>query len=293
MALIALLADKGAPGVTTAAVALAAVWPQAVLLAECDVAGSDLPYRLPAKGGHPLAQDRGVVSLASAVRGAGPEVVCEHTQELAGGLPVLVGPAQPEQAAAMASAWTPISGMLADLPGTDVIADCGRVLGESPVVPLLRRADLIVLVARDTVEGVAHLRHGLRAVARAVNAQSSAGPVWQRTVVLLVTDRRRGKEAAGQVRKVLAGAPGLAEVPVLGTLAYDPAAAAGLCGQWGRRLDKSALIASARTVAREAHARVHARRLDSQRQDAGQAVGAPVAGGGGSAGPASPSRMAR
>lgn len=294
MALIALAADKGAPGVTTAAVALAAVWPQAVLLAECDVAGSDLPYRLPAKGGHPLAQDRGVVSLASAVRGAGPQVVWEHTQELAGGLQVLVGPAQPEQSAAMASAWTPISGMLAGLPGTDVIADCGRVLGESPVVPVLRRADLIVLVARDTVEGVAHLRHGLLAVARAVNAPSSTGSVWQRTVVLLVTDRRRGNESAAQVRKVLADSPGLADVPVLGTLAYDPAAAAGLCGQWGRRLDKSALIASARTVARDTHVRVHARGPDWQGQGAGQWPGTPVAGGAGSlAGPASPSRVAR
>ena len=34
MALIALAADKGSPGVTTAAVALAAVWPRRVMLAE-------------------------------------------------------------------------------------------------------------------------------------------------------------------------------------------------------------------------------------------------------------------
>jgi hypothetical protein len=291
MALIALAADKGAPGVTTAAVALAAVWPRSVLLAECDVAGSDLPYRLPGKGGHPLAQDRGVVSLASAVRGSvGPEVVWEHTQELAGGLPVLVGPAQPEQAAAMASAWTPISGMLAGLPGTDVIADCGRVLGESPVVPVLRRADLIVLIARDTVEGVAHLRHALLAVARAVNAQASSGSVLQRTVVLLVTDRRKGKEAAGQVRRVLAGAPGLGDVPVLGAIAYDPVAAAGLSGQWGRKLDKSALVASARTVARDAHARVHAEGPISQ--GSGHGRGVPAGGSGSWTGPAPASRAA-
>ena len=48
MALIAVAADKGAPGVTTTALALAAVWPRPVLLAECDPAGGDLVYRLPA-----------------------------------------------------------------------------------------------------------------------------------------------------------------------------------------------------------------------------------------------------
>jgi hypothetical protein len=42
MALIALAADKGSPGVTTAAVALAAVWPRRVRLAETDPAGGDL-----------------------------------------------------------------------------------------------------------------------------------------------------------------------------------------------------------------------------------------------------------
>ena len=47
MALIAVAADKGAPGVTTTALALAAVWPRPVLLAECDPAGGDLVYRFP------------------------------------------------------------------------------------------------------------------------------------------------------------------------------------------------------------------------------------------------------
>ncbi len=259
MAVIALAADKGSPGVTTAALALAAVWPRPVLLAECDAAGSDLPYRLPGQGGQPLAQDHGVVSLASAVRGsADPQVVWEHTQKLAGGLPVLVGPSFPEQSAAMAGAWAPIAGMLADLEGTDVIADCGRVLGETPVLPVLRRAALIALVARDSVDGVAHLRHALMAVPRAVNAHASSpgGSVLARTVVLLVADRRRARHAAGQVRQVLAAAPGFGEVPVL-VLADDPDAAAGLAGQWGRRLDRSALIASARIVAQAAYSQVH------------------------------------
>ena len=261
MALIAVLADKGAPGVTTTAVVLAAVWPQPAVLAECDVAGGDLPYRLPSSGGVPLAQDRGLLSLASAVRSpSGPDAVWEHTQQLDGGLRVLVGPTVPEQAAAMATAWTPISGMLAGLPGTDVIADCGRVLGDTPVLPVLRRAELLIVVARHTVEGVAHLRHGLVAVARAVNAQGSptGASALRRTAVLLITDARRGREATREVSRLLADSPGLGDVSVLGALADDPAAARGLSGQWGRRLDRSALVVSARSAAQAAHARVHA-----------------------------------
>ncbi|MCP9979875.1 hypothetical protein [Actinomadura madurae] len=92
MALIALAADKGAPGVTTAAVALGAVWPRPVLVAECDQAGGDLVYRLPAASpadgdgdGGMLNPSRGLLSLAAtARRGLRPDQIAEHCQRLAG-----------------------------------------------------------------------------------------------------------------------------------------------------------------------------------------------------------------
>lgn len=43
-------AAKGGPGVTTAAVALAAVWPRSAIVAECDPSGGDLALRLNATG---------------------------------------------------------------------------------------------------------------------------------------------------------------------------------------------------------------------------------------------------
>ena len=92
MALIAVAADKGAPGVTTATVALAAVWPRHVLLAECDPAGGDLVYRLPGVDGGRLDPRRGLLSLAVAARrGLQPQQVWEHAQKLRGGLDVLLG----------------------------------------------------------------------------------------------------------------------------------------------------------------------------------------------------------
>ena len=60
MSLVALAADKGSPGVTTAAVALAAVWPRPALVAECDPSGGDLAMRLHAPGGAPAAAGRPV-----------------------------------------------------------------------------------------------------------------------------------------------------------------------------------------------------------------------------------------
>ena len=68
MALIALAADKGSPGVTTTAVALAASWPRPALLAERDPSGGDLAYRLPGPHGQRLDPHRGLISLAVATR---------------------------------------------------------------------------------------------------------------------------------------------------------------------------------------------------------------------------------
>lgn len=257
MALIAVAAAKGSPGVTTTAVAVAALWPRAAVLAECDPSGADLPYRLVDENDEPLAQSRGVVTLAAAVRSqVTPEVVWEHTQRVDGGLPVLVGPASPRHAEAMAGAWTPISGLLRGMADADVIADCGRVLGETPVVPVLRRADLILMVARGTTEGVAHLRHGLGLAAQAINTASRASSsALERMAVVVIADPREA-HVDEEVREVLRGAPGLGEIPVLGVIALDPRGATRLRGRWGRGLDRSALISSARTVAARAHARV-------------------------------------
>src|SRR6201990_669347 len=98
MALIAIASDKGAPGVTTAALALAAVWPRPVLLAECDPAGGDLVYRLPAGDGGRRAQRRACLSLAVAARrGLQPQQTWEHVQKLHGGLDVLTGVTNADQ----------------------------------------------------------------------------------------------------------------------------------------------------------------------------------------------------
>src|ERR1700716_52006 len=85
MALIAIAADKGSPGVPTACVALAAVWPRRVLLAETDPAGGDLVYRSAAAHGGVLDPNTGLLSLAAtARRGLAAEQLWDHAQPLSG-----------------------------------------------------------------------------------------------------------------------------------------------------------------------------------------------------------------
>src|SRR5258708_37702489 len=169
MALIAIAADKGAPGVTPTALALAAVWPRPVLLAECCPAGGDLVYRLPAADGRRLDPRRGLLSLAVAARrGLQPHQAWEHTQKLNGGLDILAGVTNAEQGAGLNLLWGPVGRVLAANAQADVIADCGRLGVDGPHYDLLAEAALIVLVSRPSLGEVSRLRDRVAAATAAL-----------------------------------------------------------------------------------------------------------------------------
>jgi hypothetical protein len=251
MALIALAADKGAPGVTTAATALAAVWPRAAMLAECDAAGGDLAYRLPGADGAALNPARGLLSLgATARRGLAPQQIHEHTQRLVGGLEVLVGIATAEQATGLSWLWEPLGLALGAMPGTDVIADCGRIGSYPAIYDLMAEAAVVVLFTRPHLDQVAHVRERYVAVARAL-AERGKRPVLG---VVVVAEHKEYGRALGEVRRVMTGA-GQPDV-VLGGLVLDVKGAEQLRGEWGGRLERSLLIRSARELAANLAARV-------------------------------------
>ncbi len=244
MALIAIAADKGAPGVTTACVTLAAVWPRPVLLAECDPAGGDLVYWLPSAAGGQLDPGRGLLSLAVAVRrGLQLEQVWDHAQKLRGGLDVLVGVVTAEQGAGLEQLWGAVGGTLAALPGADVIADCGRIGAEASHYDLLAQASLVVLVTGDSLAEVVRLRERVTAV-RAALAYRGRAP---RIGVVVVAHHRRFHAALAEVGRAIGQHPGAAGV--IGGLAHEPSSAERLRGQWGGTLDRSLLIRTARDVA--------------------------------------------
>ena len=247
MALIAIASDKGAPGVTTAALALAAVWPRPVLLAECDQAGGDLVYRFPAAGGGHLDPRRGVLSLAVvARRGMQPQQVWEHVQKLHGGLDVLAGVTNAEQGAGLSLLWGPIGRTLAALPQADVIADCGRLGADGPLYDLLIEATTVVLVSKVQVADVIRLRDRASAFAAAAQSRGRRG---FGVGVVVVAEHKKFRAALGEVQHVLGQAH--APATVLGGIAHDPKGANLLGGEWGGSLDRTMLIKTARDVAQQ------------------------------------------
>jgi hypothetical protein len=245
MGLIVVAADKGAPGVTTTALALAAVWPRAVLLAECDPAGGDLAYRFPAAGGARLDPRRGMLSLAVAARhGLQPGQVWEHTQKLYGGMDVLLGVTNAEQGTSLSMLWGQLGRVLAGVPQADVIADCGRLGTDGPVTDLLAEASEVLLLTRAEVGEVIRLRDRAVALAAAVEKRGRRGFTAD---VVVIADQKNFKAELAEVAQALS--QGRAPARVVGGIVSDSRGAGLLRGQWGGKLDKSLLIRSVRDIA--------------------------------------------
>ncbi|HEX4786874.1 MAG TPA: hypothetical protein VH372_00320 [Actinospica sp.] len=254
MALIVLGSDKGSPGVTTSAVALAAVWPGRALYAECDPHGGDLVYRMPAEHGGPLDPNRGLVSLAvGARRGFDATILPQHTQRLRGGLELLVGLGNAEQSQGMTGLWGPLGRAFdryGELPyGADVIADCGRLGPDSPTLDLIAQSALVLLIARTEAESLAHVRDRANSLsARLHSTQGSSASLGRPPIgIVLIAPPNRARQVAKQVGDLLAASTAGAEV--LGVLAYDESGAQALAGRGRGRVDKALLTRSARELA--------------------------------------------
>ena len=237
--LLSLASATGAPGTTTSAHVLAAVWPVPILLVDADPAGSDLIYRLRADNGLPLDAERGLLSLAAAMRNNPDAPVEEHTTLVDGGLDVLLGMPRPEQAAAVASSWGAIAGRLRTT--RDVVCDVGRLVPGSPSLPVALSSDALLLVVRAGVDSYAHLRDRLRWVAEETARRAERPDLG----VLLVAPWRHRHEA-GDLQRLLRSSG--VDVPVVGALAFDRDAADSLAGRRPHSLRRSLLVRSARSV---------------------------------------------
>src|SRR5260221_1402769 len=256
MALIVLASDRGAPGVTAPAVALAGVWPRRAILAECDPTGGDLVYRSPADHGGPLNPNIGMLSLATTARhGLSAHQLGDHLQRIHGGLEVIAGLATGDQSAGLSGLWSHLGRAFDALPEPDVIADCGRVESGSASLELMSGAALTVLIARTSAEQIAHVRDRALSLVQRIgggNALSSGGLGVPIGVVLIVDPKQRGRVTA-QVDELLrhGGLP----VKVIGTIADDPDGAELINGRGRGRLDKTLLIRSAREVSLDLYRR--------------------------------------
>lgn len=211
-------------------------------------------YRSAAAHGGPLNPNTGMLSIAAtARRGLVPDQLWDHVQPLSGGLEVLVGLGNAEQAAGLAGLWPTLGrafAQLADSPHApaDVIADCGRISGDTPAVEMFSQAALVLLISRTEPEAIARVRDRAAALSAKLHggARGAAALGTPLIGVVLITDPSESGKLVHQVNDMLVAAQTGARV--VGTIAEDPAGADQLAGRKRGRLDKSLLIRSARKV---------------------------------------------
>ncbi|MGN6607345.1 MAG: MinD/ParA family ATP-binding protein [Jatrophihabitans sp.] len=249
--ILAICADKGAPGVTTAATALSVAWPGRRVLLEADPSGGDLALRLrgtDGRDGGELAVDRTLTSLVAGLRdGVTEDLLERHAQPASLGFDVITSPLAADGLTALAPFWPQVADLARRWPGT-VLADFGRLQAGHAAQALATGAEGVLLVTRAaTREDLYHLRERARALA----PRLGPGPRgWSALVVAVVCPPRDAKYATSQAQQALVSQPLTATVPVLGYLALDDRAVAQLTsGPVTKRLLASSLLRSARDLA--------------------------------------------
>lgn len=225
---------RGAPGVTTTSLLIAGGVEDAVLV-EADVAGGVLAAR------YGLGREPGLTTFAA----ASPEVDWRSHAQAASGLAVMVGPDSPDAAEALwRGAGRRLGSALAGCDAGLVVADLGRLRASSPLVA---HVDLLVLVARPSIEHLVTLSHQVSRLRRT--------PCPRLGIVLV----GQGPYRPGEVADAL-------QVEILGELPNDQPAAEALSGErssgWARSRLARAAVALADTVVRA----VPACRIVDQRQ---------------------------
>ncbi|MFV2196726.1 hypothetical protein [Nocardiopsis sp. LOL_012] len=228
---VALFSLSGAPGVTLAAMALAAVWPEerGAVLVEADASGGDIGVwrRLPSSPG--------LTDLAAALRhgasggydGGGP---AGHTQALPGGLPVCPAPASADRADGAVRLLAQNAGSLAATDGPVTVLDLGRLAPRSATAHLAAHADAALLVAQDDLAQLRRL-------------QESAAHLFE-TLPGLRTVISGGDRSTTEISDAVG-------MPVWGRLPADPKSAAFLRGERNlRRPQKRPLFKTAASLAR-------------------------------------------
>ncbi|SEL80311.1 hypothetical protein, partial [Streptacidiphilus jiangxiensis] len=259
MTVVAITGGPGAPGATSAALALLLSWPlterRRVLLVEADPdGGAVLAGALQGE----VHANKGLRHLAlSDRRGRLLEEMWDQCIDLSprgtGDRLLLPGLSDPAQATALVYTWEPLAEACQALDGygCDVIVDLGRSGGHGPSAVLARRADAVLAVVRTTLRGLSTARPRVTALA----AELTAAGAGDALALLLV---REGPYAAAEISRTLG-------VPVVGILPFAPKDARVLSDGGGRttdrRFQRSELMRAARSTGDELRALTARRRL--------------------------------
>ena len=248
--LIALCSDKGSPGTTTSALALASAWAGSAVLVETDLFGGDLAVRLRTGRGDALPEAPTVLTVAAAARtSCDPDLVSRYAHTFTGSLAVVPGHLCAEQAGRGVD-WELLGSALAasEVP---VFVDLGRLQAASPLVGLAARADLVVVVGRPVPGSVIRLRVRLNRLVPAMAAHPAAQRGRSpRVYPLLVSTGRHGPANVADLRRVLRDSPAHPFVAGAGFVAMEPGAVSRLerGEEPTKRLSRTALLRSAGAI---------------------------------------------
>ncbi|MPZ94086.1 MAG: hypothetical protein GEU96_04035 [Propionibacteriales bacterium] len=242
---IALCGDKGSPGVTTTAVALASAWARQAIAVEANPGGGDLAIRIH-PGGSALPETPTVLSVATAARAEREQdPVATHAHALNSTTAVVPGAVLAEQMANIGD-LSPLTDALMRC-ASPVFVDVGHLHSSSPMLGVAARADLVIAVGRPDTSSVIRLRERLIRVAPDLAHLRGAAP---RLLPLLVTTSRHGAPDVADLRGILAETPVKPFVVDCGFLAHDPSGVRRLEAgdEPGGRLSRTDLLRTARAV---------------------------------------------
>ncbi len=240
--LISFISVNGSPGVSTAALALAWVWPRHAVVAECDPTGGRALSVFDPDGRHGRT---GVFELMLQARTM-PLHRAMSSQLLVlpdgtGRHHLLPGVSSPREADSLD--WRRLTSLFLDLETVDVLADCGRSRSRATAAPALSEADLVVAV-------VSNRRGSLEALAKGVDViREEHGVFDDEGLVVLIADpdpRFHQRYPHTEIGKELG-------LHVVGAMPWDPANAAQFSDlhRPGRKFETSPLLTHARRAADE------------------------------------------
>lgn len=211
MALITLCSIKGAPGVTSAALAMTLTWPRPALLVEADSSGGSSVMAGFFRG--QVAQERSLLSLTMAAAHSSVEqVLWSQCLQLPGaeGKTLLSAAPTFTQAQLTRRVWTELADVLAGLDrgGVDVLVDAGRLSTTNTPLPLIERSDAVMVV---TSAGLPAL-HAARGSVGYLQQHLETNSTGADALALIVREGDHDAYARAQVASTLR-APVLATLP--------------------------------------------------------------------------------
>jgi hypothetical protein len=257
--LFAVCSDRGAPGSTTVALALAAARGLPSVVVEADPYGGDLALRCRAEG-DPLPPTPTVLGLGAGRAERRPprgplaetdgqprrlDLWRDGSHQLNDMVRVVPGFLTAEQGSSLA--WASVAATV-ESQLVPVFADLGRIHTGSPSLPVAAAADLLITVCRGDVASVQHMIWRLEQLVPAIAERNGRPPI---VMPVVVATRRNGARAASQVAELLAETSVCPTLRGAGWLAWDPSGVSRLqdgANPWAKPLRGSPLMTSARKV---------------------------------------------